>query len=67
MSDENKINVKDLREKSVEELQTVLYDLRKEQFGLNMSRGAGQEVKAHLHKQVKRDIARVKTVLNEKK
>jgi len=67
MSDENKISVSDLRSKSKDDLQAVLVDLRKEQFGLNMSRGAGQEVKAHLHQQIKRDIARVKTVLNELK
>ncbi|MFK5984554.1 MAG: 50S ribosomal protein L29 [Pseudomonadota bacterium] len=64
MSDKAKLNAKDLRDKSDGELNQLLIDLRKEQFGLNMSKGSGQEVKVHQFNQVRRNIARVKTVLN---
>jgi len=40
--------------------------LRKEQFNLRMQQGAGQMSKPHLFQVVRRDIARIKTVLNEK-
>ena len=56
----------ELREKSVEELNKELIDLLKEQFNLRMQKATGQLSQTHLLKQVRRDIARVKTVLNEK-
>ena len=57
----------ELKEKSAEELQTMLLDLRKEQFNLRMQQGTGQLSRPHLMKQVKRDIARVHTVINQAK
>lgn len=56
----------DLRQKSEEELKAELLDLLKEQFNLRMQQGSGQLSKPHLMKNVRRDIARVKTVLGEK-
>ncbi len=56
----------ELRNKSVEELETELIDLRKEQFNLRMQRGAEQLANTAQFKTVKKDIARIKTVLNEK-
>ena len=56
----------DLREKSVDELQQELLGLLKEQFNLRMQKTTGQLAQTHLLGQVRRDIARVKTVLNEK-
>ena len=56
----------ELREKSVDELQQELLGLLKEQFNLRMQKTTGQLVQTHLLGQVRRDIARVKTVLNEK-
>ncbi|MCY3768566.1 MAG: 50S ribosomal protein L29 [Gammaproteobacteria bacterium] len=56
----------ELRNKSVEELETELIDLRKEQFNLRMQRGAGQFANTAQFKTVRKDIARIKTVLNEK-
>ncbi|GAA3571798.1 MULTISPECIES: 50S ribosomal protein L29 [Marinobacter] len=56
----------ELREKSVEELNNELIDLLKEQFNLRMRKATGQLNQSHLLAKVKRDIARVKTVLNEK-
>lgn len=56
----------ELRNKSVEELKKELLALLKEQFNLRIQRGVGQPPKAHLFKKVKLDIARIKTILNEK-
>ena len=56
----------ELREKETEELFEELLRLRKEQFGLRMQDASGQLGQYHLLNQVKRDIARVKTVIVEK-
>ena len=56
----------ELREKSVEQLNEVLVDLLKQQFGLRMQHSTGQLGKTSEIKQVRRDIARVKTVIAEK-
>ena len=56
----------ELREKETEELYEELRRLRKEQFGLRMQDASGQLGQYHLLNQVKRDIARVKTVIVEK-
>ena len=56
----------ELREKNAEELQEELMGLLKEQFNLRMQQGSGQLARPHQMKQVRRDIARVKTVLVEK-
>lgn len=56
----------ELREKSVEELQSQLSDLYKDQFNNRMQKSTGQLGQTHLLRDVKRDIARVKTLLNEK-
>ena len=60
-------NAKDLREKSEEELGTMLVDLSKEQFGYRMQHSIGQLAQTHLLKKVQKEIAQVKTVLNEKR
>ena len=57
---------KDYRDKSEVELKEELLNLRKEQFNLRMQQGAGQMSKPHLFKVVRRDIARLKTILTEK-
>ncbi|MCW8932408.1 MAG: 50S ribosomal protein L29 [Gammaproteobacteria bacterium] len=66
MSSENKLKASDLQAKSPEELTETLHELRKEQFNLRMGQGSGQQVKPHLFKLVRRNIARVKTVLSSK-
>ena len=60
------MKVSELKEKSVEELNNSLLELREEQFKLRMSQSNGQDTKGHLFRNVRRDIARVKTVINEK-
>ncbi|EIC12815.1 50S ribosomal protein L29 [Kingella kingae] len=56
----------ELKEKSVEQLNEVLVDLLKQQFGLRMQHATGQLGRTSEIKQVRRDIARVKTVIAEK-
>lgn len=56
----------ELKEKSVEQLNEVLVDLLKQQFGLRMQHATGQLGQTSQIKQVRRDIARVKTVIAEK-
>lgn len=53
------------RSKGKDELQQMLLDLKREQFNLRMQQGSGQLTKpSELHR-VRREIARVKTVINE--
>ena len=59
------MNASELKAKSVDELQTELLELRKEQFNLRMQRATAQTEQSHSLKNVRRDIARVKTVLNQ--
>ena len=56
----------ELREKSVEDLNTELTNLLREQFNLRMQHSTGQLEKSHQLKVVRRNIARVKTILTEK-
>jgi large subunit ribosomal protein L29 len=57
----------DLRSKSADELEKELVTLREQEFRQNIQHATGQLGQIHLKKQVRRDIARVKTVLKEKK
>ncbi len=57
----------DLREQTVEELQEELLRLRREHFNLRVQRASGQLPQTHLVGETRRDIARVKTVLREKR
>lgn len=56
----------ELREKSVDELNAQLIKLLEDQFKLRMQKSTGQLAQTHLLKQTRHDIARVKTVLQEK-
>ena len=60
------MKAQEIREKSVEALQQQLLELLREQFNLRMQKATGQLSQTHLLKQVRRDIARVKTVLASK-
>jgi large subunit ribosomal protein L29 len=55
----------EIREKSRDELGSLLGDLYREQFNLRMQKGSGQLSKNDRVKAVRRDIARVKTILHE--
>jgi large subunit ribosomal protein L29 len=56
----------DLREKSIEELNAELLELLREQFNYRMQASTGQLAQTHLLRTVRRNIARVKTIITEK-
>lgn len=56
----------ELRAKNAEELKEELTNLRQEQFNLRMQRGAGQLANPARFGIVRKEIARIKTVLTEK-
>lgn len=57
----------DVRAKTQDELATLLADLRKEQFNLRFQRATGQQENTSRVRAVRRDIARVKTILAERR
>ncbi len=58
--------IADVRGKSADELQAMLVDLRKEQFNLRFQRATGQLEAVGRIKEVRRTIARVKTIMAER-
>jgi len=61
------MEAKELRSKSVTELNDELIALRREQFNLRMQSATGELNQHTEHKRVRKDVARVKTILNEVK
>jgi large subunit ribosomal protein L29 len=61
------MSAKDLRAKSPADLQKELLDLRREQFNLRMARATGQAAKPDQFTKVRRNIARLKTVMSEQR
>ncbi|MEJ2528515.1 MAG: 50S ribosomal protein L29 [Gammaproteobacteria bacterium] len=57
----------ELRNKSLTELGEVLLELRQEQFNLRMQQGIGQLSRPSEMTQARKNIARVKTIMNEQK
>ncbi len=55
----------ELRQQDKSTLQTTLNELAKKQFKLKMQIGSGQLAQNHLIRQVRHDIARVKTLMTE--
>ena len=55
----------DLRAKSIDQLNEELVALRREQFNLRMQHATGESTHNHEHGRVRKDIARVKTVIAE--
>ena len=60
------VDVKELREKSAAELGEELLRLRKEHFNLRMHKASGQLGQVHRIGQTRKNIARVKTLIQEK-
>lgn len=56
---------KELRERSPSDLQDELLALRKEQFNLRMQMATGQSGKSHRLREIRKDVARIKTVVTE--
>ena len=61
------MELKQLRQKSADELKGHLLDLQKEQFSLRMQKATGQLAKTHEARRVRREIARVNTLLGQPK
>ena len=59
------MKAEDLRSKSADELSEELLDLRREQFNLRMQRATGQLARPHEYSRIRKEIARVKTVMAE--
>ena len=57
---------KELRNLTEQELEQKQENLYRELFGLNQQRYAGRVEKPHSFRQIKKDIARIQTILNEK-
>ncbi len=60
------MNAADLREKSADQLKEELANLKKESFNLRFQQATGQMENTARMRAVKRDTARVLTILNEK-
>ena len=56
----------ELRQLSTDELKAELLKLRKDQFNLRMKKASGSLDKTHVVTQVRRTIARVKTIMTQK-
>ena len=61
------MSAKELREKSPADLQKELLGLRREQFNLRMARATGQTAKPDQFGKVRKNIARLKTVVGEQR
>ncbi|MHC8492854.1 50S ribosomal protein L29 [Thalassospira sp. SM2505] len=61
------MKVADLRAKSADELKQLLLDLRKESFNMRFQQASGQFENTARVRQVRRDIARIKTLLGNEK
>lgn len=59
------MKAKDLRKSSADELNKLLEELLREQFNLRMQKGMGQLSRPSQVRAVRRDIARVKTIIHE--
>ncbi len=61
------MKAEDVRAKSADELKEQLLDLRKEAFNLRFQTASGQLENTARVRQVRRDIGRIKTILNERR
>jgi len=59
------VKASDLRTKTVDELTDSLMGLRKERFNLRFQKASGQLENTARVRQVRRDIARLKTILHD--
>ena len=58
--------LQEMKDMSEKDLNNELISLRREQFNLRMQQGVGDSTKPHRFSAVRKDIARVKTVLTQK-
>jgi large subunit ribosomal protein L29 len=67
MAKKKSADIQDLRAKSADELNDQLSKLKKEQFNLRFQRANGQLEKTNRIREVRKDVARIMTVLNEQR
>lgn len=60
------MKIEDVRRMSADQLSDELISLKKEQFNLRFQAATGQLEKTHRAQEVRRDIARIKTVMRVK-
>jgi large subunit ribosomal protein L29 len=60
------MKARELREKTLEQLQEQLLELRREQFNLRIQQATGQQARSDQVTRVRRDIARLKTIVRER-
>jgi len=60
------MKAKDIREMTAEQIDKELLDLRREQFNLRMQSASGQGIRTHEFGRIRKDIARLKTLLRER-
>ncbi|MGH8216919.1 MAG: 50S ribosomal protein L29 [Rhodanobacteraceae bacterium] len=61
------MEIDEMRNKSEQDINDHIADLRREQFSLRMQKAQGQNAQTHQFARVRREIARAATVLGEKK
>ncbi len=67
MADNKAMKAEDVRAKTSDELVDTLRDLKKEQFNLRFQRATGQQENTSRSRVIRRDIARIKTVLGQRR
>ncbi|ABQ13314.1 50S ribosomal protein L29 [Dichelobacter nodosus] len=61
------MSLEDLKSKDVDALRAELLELRQTQMKLRLQKASGQLQQTHQIRNVRRDIARIKTLLTQKK
>ena len=61
------MNIAEIRDKSIDQLDDELMKLKKEQFNLRFQRATGQLENTARVRQVRRDIARIQTIMRDKR
>jgi large subunit ribosomal protein L29 len=61
------MKTEELRNKTDQELGELLLDLRRKQFNLRMQKASGQPAKASEVREARKDIARIKTIAEERR
>jgi len=60
------MKAKQVREMTEEQINKELLDLRREQFNLRIQSATGQGVRSHEYGRIRKDIARLKTILHQR-
>ncbi len=61
------LKIKDLRAMSIDELEAKLLEQKKEQFNLRIQQSTGQLQNTAVLRSVRREVAKINTLINERK